>query len=362
MRSEDGFEAPELPYEPRDPDSYEPGIGLIGCGDVTGAHLEAYTDAGYDVRALCDIDKAAADEKRAEFYPDADVYTDHERLLARDDIDVVDIATHPTSRPPLIEDAIEAGTHVLSQKPFVLDLDVGERLVDLADDHDVRLAVNQNGRWAPHFSYLRHAIRQGHVGDVLDVDFSVHFDHDWIADTPFDDVEHVILYDYAIHWFDALSCFMDDREPQRVYASEAYSPIQDTSKPLLSQALVEYEGAQASMTFAGHTQYAHEDRTVVAGTEGTLVSTDASGDGQTVTLETERGVASPDLNGEWFTDGFHGSMAELLRAIEDGREPAHSGRDNLDSLELCFAAVTAAERGEPVVPGDVRRLPETMQH
>ncbi|SNZ17088.1 Predicted dehydrogenase [Natronoarchaeum philippinense] len=357
MSVDPSFEAPELPYEPRDPKSYEPAVGLIGCGGITGTHLEAYSDAGYDVRALCDIDEAAAEEKREEFYPDADVYTDHEELLARSDIDVVDITTHPQHRPPLIEDAIRAGKHVLSQKPFVLDLDVGERLVELAAENDVQLAVNQNGRWAPHFSYLRHAIAEGHVGSVLDVDFSVHFDHDWIAETPFDDVEHVILYDFAIHWFDALSCFMGDRKPQRVYASEATSPTQQSSKPLLSQASIEYEGAQASMTFAGHTQFAQEDRTVVAGTEGTLVSTDAGGDGQTVTLETERGTASPDLDGEWFTDGFHGSMAALLRAIETGEEPPHSGRNNLASLELCFAAVASAERGEPVVPGDVRRFP-----
>ena len=53
--------------------------------------------------------------------------------LARDDIDVVDITTHPAERPPLIETALTAGKHVLSQKPFVLDLDVGRRLADLAD-------------------------------------------------------------------------------------------------------------------------------------------------------------------------------------------------------------------------------------
>ena len=44
---------------------------------------------------------------------------------ARDDIEVVDITTHPPDRPALIADAIEAGKHVLSQKPFVLDLDEG---------------------------------------------------------------------------------------------------------------------------------------------------------------------------------------------------------------------------------------------
>ncbi|WP_137284560.1 Gfo/Idh/MocA family protein [Halorussus salinisoli] len=350
-------DAPDLPYQPRDPKSYNPGIGLIGCGGITGSHLEAYRNAGYNVQALCDIDEDAAIERQQEFYPDADIYTDHYDLLAREDIDVVDIATHPTTRAPLIEDAIDAGKHVLSQKPFALDLDVGERLVELADQQGVHLAVNQNGRWAPHFSYVRHAVDEGLIGDVIDVDLSVHFDHDWIVDTPFDDVEHVILYDFAIHWFDIVSCFMGDREPTRVYASDARSPAQTSSQPLLAQAQVEYEQAQVSLTFGGNTQYSHEDRTYVAGTEGTLVSTGNNENDQSVTLETSEGTVSPELEGQWFTDGFHGTMGELLRAIEDDREPSNSARNNLRSLELCFAAVASSVRNEPVVPGEIRRLP-----
>jgi hypothetical protein len=49
-------------------------------------------------------------------------------------------------------------------------------------------------------------------------------------------------------------------------------------------------------------------------------------------------------------------MAELLSAIEDGREPYNSACDNLRSLELCFAAVASAEDHEPKAPGDVRTM------
>jgi hypothetical protein len=50
-------------------------------------------------------------------------------------------------------------------------------------------------------------------------------------------------------------------------------------------------------------------------------------------------------------------MGELLSAIAQQREPGHSARNNLRTLELCFAAVASAERGEPVVPGTVRKVP-----
>ena len=55
--------APELPYRPIEPKSYHPAIALIGCGGITGAHLGAYKDAGYNVAALCDIDEAKAQNR-----------------------------------------------------------------------------------------------------------------------------------------------------------------------------------------------------------------------------------------------------------------------------------------------------------
>ena len=50
-------------------------------------------------------------------------------------------------------------------------------------------------------------------------------------------------------------------------------------------------------------------------------------------------------------------MGELLCAIEEGREPTNSARNNLKSLALCFAVIAAANDGTAKVPGDVRELP-----
>ena len=117
-----------LPYRPQDPQKYCPGIALVGCGGITRHHLQAYSQAGYRVVAFFDIDRQRAVERRDQFYPDATVHDRLEDLLADPAVEVVDIATHPPQRPPLIEAALLAGKHVLSQKPFVTDLGVGERL------------------------------------------------------------------------------------------------------------------------------------------------------------------------------------------------------------------------------------------
>lgn len=349
--------APELPYEPRDPNSYSPGIGLIGCGAITVDHLTAYRAAGYRVVALCDIDLTVARERQQEFYPDAKLYDDIHKLLERDDIELVDIATHPEVRAPLIEAALLAGKHVLSQKPFVLDLAEGRRLVELAEAQGVHLAVNQNGRWAPHFAYLRQAVAAGLLGDPLAFHTAVHWDHSWVAGTEFEKVKHLILFDFAIHWFDMLNCVMGDAVPRRVSASTARSTQQKIKPHLLAQAQIEYDTAQASLVFDGAVEHGPHDTTYFAGTLGSLRSEGPDHDEQTVTICVGEQSASPQLRGRWFPDGFHGTMGELLCAIEEGREPLHNARENLRSLALCYAAVASAESGQPTEPGTVDSMP-----
>jgi predicted dehydrogenase len=121
--------------------------------------------------------------------------------------------------------------------------------------------------------------------------------------------------------------------------------------------MIEYPHAQASLVFDGHTQAGRLDRVYIAGSRGSIASSGPDQDHQKVELRTAAGIARPKLVGAWFPDGFHGTMAELLAAIEEKREPMNSARNNLASLALCFAAVASAETGKPVVPGTVRKLP-----
>ena len=115
------------------PRSRRPRIALVGAGGISGAHLAAYRAAGFDVAVIANRTLARAIARRDEFFPDAEATDDIAGTLARADIAVVDLTPHPEERFALIEAALAAGKHVLSQKPFVLDLDAGARLCDLAD-------------------------------------------------------------------------------------------------------------------------------------------------------------------------------------------------------------------------------------
>jgi predicted dehydrogenase len=350
------FEAPALSYRPPMPRHYRPKVGLVGCGGIAATHLAAYRKAGFHVAALCSRTAETAAARQKEFFPDAEIFTNFDALLRRDDIEVLDLVPHPEHRAPMIERALTAGKHVLSQKPFVVDLDLGQRLCDMADERGVRLAVNQNGRWAPHLSYLREAVRAGVLGAPLTARVAIAWDHNWIKPLAFDRIHHILLYDFAIHWFDFVVSVFPEKAAHAVYANVTRSAGQTATPPLLAQSLVEFEDAQASLVFDGNARFGAEDRTTIVGTLGTARSAGPSLSDQTVTCYTADGWFSPALEGTWFVEGFQGTMGELLSAIEENRQPSNNARDNLRSLSLCFAAVRSADSRRPVAPNKVRSL------
>lgn len=354
------MKAPGIVYLPPKPKSYQPKIGLISTGGISEYHLKNYKTAGFNIVAIADkfIDKAKA--RRNEFFPHAEVYDDYQEILQRDDIDVVDITPHPVDRLPILKAALRAKKHVLSQKPFVLDIADGRELVKLARENGVRLAVNQNGRWAPHFSYMRQAIRSGLIGKPLSVDFSLQWDQTWITGNPaFENIYHMVLFDFAIHWFDIAASFMEGQQAQSIYASAKRYDEQRYAPPALAACIINYEESQVRMAFNAHTTLGEEDVTTIVGTKGTLRSRGPGlNDQPEMDIFTDEGAVKVPLEGSWFENGFQGTMGELLCAIEEDREPINSAANNLKSLELCFAAIESADKNKVVIPGEITQFHE----
>ncbi|MGI9240399.1 MAG: Gfo/Idh/MocA family protein [Verrucomicrobiales bacterium] len=339
------IDPPQVDYLPPRPSSYRPQIALIGTGGISEFHLKAYQSLGLPVVALHNRTRSRAEARRDEFYPAAEVYTDYREILARDDIDVVDITPHPEDRIPIVRAALEAGKHVLSQKPFALDLEQAQQLVELAERNGVKLAVNQNGRWAPHFSYMRQAVASGLIGQPTTIDFSLQWDQTWIAgNEEFEKIHHLILFDFGIHWFDIANCLMGGARPQRVFAAATRYTGQSFRPPALASVIIDYPEAQVRMAFNAHTKLGELDSTTVVGPTGTLRSAGPSvNDQPEMQVFLEAGEVNVPLEGNWFESGFQGTMGELLCAIEEDREPNHSARNNLQTLELVFAAQRSAD-------------------
>jgi predicted dehydrogenase len=345
-----------LDYRPTFPPGYRPGLGVVGCGDIARSwHLPAYAQYGLDVVGVYDPAPEATDGIHDRFPFVRRVFPSLEELLADGEIEIVDVATRPDVRPELIRQALEAGKHVLAQKPLALHVPAARRFVEEAEERGLRVAVNQNGRWSPPWRIATLLIEQGAIGDVIAVTHFLDRPLPPLVGTHFDELDHFVIYDYFEHWIDICRCWLDGKTVQAVRALDYRTPDQppDARSPWAAWVEIHYgEGESALVRSVG------EGRTErpscpfwVHGTEGTIRGSVLLGSDF---IELERNGVSTrySLEGAWYPDGFAGTLGELVTAIAEDREPFNSARHNLLSLQMTLAACRSAEEGARAVSLD----------
>ncbi|MDQ3381900.1 MAG: Gfo/Idh/MocA family oxidoreductase [Actinomycetota bacterium] len=332
-------------------------MGVVGCGEVVRtAHLPGYRRYGQRVVGVYDVRTEATDGVCEQFGVER-IFGDLEELLSHSEIEVVDVATHPDVRPALVRQALAAGKHVLAQKPFAQDLHTARELVEEGERLGLLIAVNQNGRWAPAWRAAMLLIEQGAIGDVVAVTHLYHHNYSFTMGTVFDEIEHLVLYDYSVHWFDITRCWLEGKTVTAVRAREYRTPNQppESNAPWGAWATIDYEdGSSALIRGVGCAETSRPRKLFwIHGSEGTI-SGAVLGSGPTpgeelLELERDGRTTRLQLDGSWHTNGFAGTMAELVSAIAEKREPYNSARHNLLSLELTLAACLSAEDdGRPV--------------
>ena len=141
------------------------GIGVIGAGRwASWAHLPGWVrDPRCDLVAVCDRDIDRARKAAAEFGA-AVVTADYRDLLRRDDIDIVDVVTRDSEHFEINMAAIEAGKHVLSEKPVAHDYRDVATAAGLAAAGGLKTKVGFTFRYSPAVRYLKHLVDSGSLG------------------------------------------------------------------------------------------------------------------------------------------------------------------------------------------------------
>jgi predicted dehydrogenase len=335
------------------------GVAILGAGTIAqSAHLPAYEAYGVGVVGVWSRSPETTAGVRQRFPFVGRVYGSAEELLSDPEVRFVDLATGPEGRLAWIEAVVAAGKHVLAQKPLTLsadDLAALPAVLARADAAGVRVAVNHNGRWAPPWRAATLLLRQGAIGRVVGV---THL-HDKplppLAGTPFDQVPHMLLTDYLLHWADITRTWLLDGGAGpvvQVQAVDSRVPGQpdDARNPWSATlSMGTRSGATATLRITGSNVASEPGCPFwVHGTTGTLrgsVLLDSD------RLEIDDGTTRTDvpLTGAWFVDGFAAAMGELMCAVAEDRQPENSAADAAESVRLVLAARESAEgRGTPV--------------
>ena len=143
-------------------------VGLIGYG-YAGRTFHAPLIAAVPSLALAAVASSDAAKVHAD-WPDVTVHADPLALIARDDIDLVVIATPNDSHHPLASAALRAGRHVVVDKPFTVTLGQARELRDLARQLGRVLSVFHNRRWDGDFLTVQRLLREGALGRIVEME------------------------------------------------------------------------------------------------------------------------------------------------------------------------------------------------
>ncbi len=144
-------------------------IGIIGCGGIAnGKHMPSLKKIkNVQMVAFCDIIEERA-VKAAEEYgvEGAKVYTDYKELLKDRVIEVVHVCTPNRSHAFISIDAMEAGKHVMCEKPMAKTYKEAKEMLDASERTGMKLTIGYQSRWRADSLYLKKMCEDGELGEI----------------------------------------------------------------------------------------------------------------------------------------------------------------------------------------------------
>ena len=320
-------------------------VGVIGTGAIAQRlHLPEFSDhAEVELTAVCDAEEEKAAAVADAF--DADHhFSDYAELIDSGVVDAVSVCLPNHMHEDAVVQALEAGLHVLCEKPIATSVAEADRMIAAAEGSDGIFMVDQSERFAPVYQKAIDLIESGLIGDVETV--RARFSHSGPAgwsprSTWFTDAEASgggAMVDIGIHNADlGLSLVGDVAEVQAYTDTLAYdSDVEDTAVACMRLA----NGGLGTFEVSWTTD-PEKIETQVVGSEGVLSADKVAGELH-VDLDDERGRVEVPL------PEYRNPIERFADAAVAGERPPATGEDGRDALELVMAVYRAGDLNEPV--------------
>jgi myo-inositol 2-dehydrogenase/D-chiro-inositol 1-dehydrogenase len=324
-------------------------IGLIGSGRIGQVHAGSIADTkGANLVWICDPFVEGAEKLAAEF--GGKVTADPEDVFTSGDVDVIVVASPTPTHLDMIDRAIDAGIHVLCEKPIDLDIQKVEQLRDKANAANVHIAIGFNRRFDPQFESIQRRVAAGEAGKLEQL---VILSRDpGPAPRAYIAVSGGIFRDMTIHDFDMARYFVPDIVDVYAAGTNVFS---DDIK-----AENDYDSVSVTMRGRGgeiivivnsrHSAYGYDQRLEAFGDKAmfhahnvsptTVQKYDAEGTGQ----------AEPFIDAFLvrYAVSYRRELALFLDGIRDGKNYNPTFDDGRAALILADAATESARTGVSV--------------
>ena len=248
------------------------GVGLLGyaqsVGKTHGLGIEA--TAGLSLRAACDLNQQSLKQAENDF-PQVKIYDSAKALGADPEVELVIIATPPNTHASLALQMMEAGKHVVCEKPLAINRKETAAMVEMAEKRQLHLSSHKNRRWDVDYLAIRQALAEGLIGELFYVEMFVGgFNHPCGYWHSHDRISGGTAYDWGAHYLDWLVSLV----PQRV------SAVISTRQNRVWHDITNADQERIQIRFAGgqEAEFIHSDIAAVRkpkwyllGTEGAIV-------------------------------------------------------------------------------------------
>jgi len=339
-------------------------IGVIGCGVIGKRHLaSASTYERIRIAAVADLDEALAREQAAEFGAAA-AYGSAEALIADANVEAVVLAMPTGVRTPLAIKALEAGRHVLLEKPAAMNVGEVDRMIE-AKGGRVAACASSRFRFSPYAEPVRKAIASGRLGAIREVRIVHHRPCGKPNPNP---VAWRLrkaangggyLVNWGVYDLDYLLGVTDwALEPETVLAQTwpiaghlQHHVAEGSDAETHVSALIRCRsGATISMTRAEYAATSQEDGWQIIGERGAIRQPVGSGESYAVFLDTAEASSGTRTETLWegeatWEPAHAGPVRDLADAVLDGREPATPLEKARVIQSICDAVYASAESG-----------------
>jgi predicted dehydrogenase len=353
------------------------GIAIIGIGSIAETHAKVFkTLSGRCVvRALCDLYPEKAEKFAAAHGLEVVVYKDYREILCREDIDLVSICLPPSEHAETTIAALEAGKHVIVEKPMAASLAECDLMIEAADKSGKLLSVVAQNRYSIPAMKLKQVIESGLAGRVLHATANSLW---WRGQSYYDlwwrgtwaKEGGGCTLNHAVHHIDLMRWMIGT--PEEVTAVFTNANHENSEVEDLSVAVLKFPGGSLGVITASLVSHG-EEQELIFQTERARISVPWK---LKASLPLENGFPKDDPATEREIQslydslpaipylGHEGQLDNLLSAIEGKEQLLIDGREGRATLELIMAiyksAATRTTVKLPFSPNDPAYQKETL--
>lgn len=343
-------------------------VAIIGTGAISNAHINSYLQfrERCEIVVLCDLYPDKAEAKKSEFNLNAKIVSDYKELLHAG-IDLISICLPPYEHAPIAVDFLNAGSHVLVEKPMASSLEECDRMIEAAQKSGKVLSVVAQNRFTNPIMKLKEMLDTGLAGAILHAQVDSfwwrgHCYYDlWWRGT-WEKEGGGCTLNHAVHHIDALLWMMG--RPDQVQAFMSNVAHDNAEVEDISIAMLRYPNGALGQITSSVVHHGEEQQFIFQGQHARISAP------WKITASSSRANGFPEKNlqleeqlQETYDhlpnlpyEGHTAQIDNVLTSIESGEPPLVDGTSGRSTLEMITAIYKSASTGEnvslPLVAGD----------